>query len=1191
LKRTLLSACLMLSAPGLCLAQTTTSYEPLLKGLAWRSIGPAIMGGRIDDFAVVESNPSIVYVGTAAGGVFKSVNRGTTWQALFQDQNVSSIGDVTVAPSDPNTVWVGTGEANNRQSSSWGDGVYKSTDGGTTWTHMGLEKTHHIGRIVIDPRDPNIVCVAAGGDLWGPSKDRGLYRTTDGGKTWTQTLFVNEDTGCSDLVTDLTNPDTLYCSAYQRRRTAFGFNGGGLGSGIYKSTDGGATWKKCTSGLPTGPTGRIGLDIYRKNSKIVYACVENANGGVFRSEDGGETWKKMGTVSMSTNAYRPCYFSQIRVDPKDDQHIWMAAVNMGVSTDGGKTFRPVGPAIHADVHAIWIDPNNPSQALVGCDGGIQWTYDAGRTWDYMNVLALAQFYEVHYDMRKPYWVYGGLQDNGSWGSPSSTLTVRGPSNDEWINVGGGDGFYVQADPVDDKTIYSESQQGAVARLNVITGERKSIRPRPEPGEQPYRFDWNTPIYISTHDHNKIFVAGNRLFISNDRGDSWRHTDDLTTNSDRSKMTIMGVVPGKDTMATNDGQDSFGQIVTMNESPVKAGVLYVGTDDGNLQVSRDDGKTWKNVVANVGVPKGTYVTRVLASKFSEGRVYATFDGHRGSDFKPYVFVSEDFGATWKPIAANLPEGGTVKAVREDPYTPDLLFVGTERGLWISFDRGAGWVKAPSPLPTVPVNDIQVHPREHDLILGTHGRGVWVLDDITWMEQLAGKTSATNATLFDPRSAVEFRAANTKAVTGSRVFTSTNAPNGAILTYYLKSRPEGDVKITILDKTGKTVLRELTDLAAEPGLYRVSWDLRVAGQPTPAGPTRSARPTQTAAVTSQATNPTTTGATAPSTEANTAEGAANPGAGTGRRRQGGQPGQPGQAGQGAGQGAQGAGRGQGGGGRGQGGGGFGGRGFARGPRALPGTYLVRLTAGKEEITRQIVVEDDPRIVQTDRERKERFDLVMRVNGISATYNQARTALTSLKTQVTTLVGEKELAAAPQPVKDRVTALNKRISALQTQLAQGTKAAKAKEPEKAPADVSEKPTETTPGQATTPTPGEFGANAAPVQTNLLLLNNSLDSITEPPSKSVREQIETLRAEVSQVAREVAALQEREIPALNRELQSLKLKPLDAGKRVALVQTAKEMTVLAELTEEEIEAAGGDDADRDDDADKDKDADADKR
>ncbi|MCW3097533.1 MAG: glycosyl hydrolase, repeat, partial [Chthonomonadaceae bacterium] len=529
----------MLSAARFCVAQTTSPYEPLLKSLSWRNIGPAIMGGRIDDFAVVENNPSIVYVGTAAGGVFKSVNRGTTWESVFDNQTVSSIGDVTVAPSDPNVVWVGTGEANNRQSSSWGDGVYKSTDAGKTWTHMGLENTHHIGRIVIDPRDPNVVCVAAGGDLWGPSKDRGLYRTTDGGKTWTKTLFINEDTGCSDLVTDLTNPDIIYTSAYQRRRSAFGFNGGGPGSGIYKSTDGGATWKKCTNGLPTGDTGRIGLDIYRKDSNIVYACVENANGGVFRSEDKGETWKKMGTVSMSINAYRPCYFSQIRVDPKDDQHIWMAAVNMGVSTDGGKTFRPVGPAIHADVHAIWIDPNNPSQALVGCDGGIQWTYDSGRTWDYMNVLALAQFYEVHYDMRKPYWVYGGLQDNGSWACPSSTLTFRGPTNDEWINVGGGDGFYVQADPVDDKTIYSESQQGAVARLNVTTGERKSIRPRPEPGEQPYRFDWNTPILISMHDHNKIFVAGNRLFISTDRGDSWRRTDDLTTNIDRTKLPIMG----------------------------------------------------------------------------------------------------------------------------------------------------------------------------------------------------------------------------------------------------------------------------------------------------------------------------------------------------------------------------------------------------------------------------------------------------------------------------------------------------------------------------------------------------------------------------------------------------------------------------------------------------------------------------
>jgi photosystem II stability/assembly factor-like uncharacterized protein len=1171
LKRALLSvsACFLLSAARPGVAQTSSTYEPLLKSLSWRNIGPAIMGGRIDDFAVVESNPSILYVGTAAGGVFKSVNKGTTWEAVFDNQTVSSIGDVTVAPSDPNVVWVGTGEANNRQSSSWGDGVYKSTDAGKTWTHMGLENTHHIGRIVIDPRDPNVVCVAAGGDLWGPSKDRGLYRSTDGGKTWTQTLFVNEDTGCSDLVVDLNNPDILYTSAYQRRRTAFGFNGGGLNSGIYKSTDAGATWKKCTNGLPTGQTGRIGLDIYRKDSKIVYACVENANGGIFRSEDQGETWKKMGTVNMSINAYRPAYFSQIRVDPKDDQHIWMAGVNMGVSNDGGKTFRPVGPAIHADVHAIWIDPNNPSQALVGCDGGIQWTYDAGRTWDYMNVLALAQFYEVHYDMRKPYWVYGGLQDNGSWGAPSSTLTARGPSNDEWINVGGGDGFYVQADPMDDKTIYSESQQGAVARLNVRTGERKSIRPRPEPGEPPYRFDWNTPILISSHDHTKLFVAGNRLFISNDRGDSWRRTEDLTTNSDRTKMTIMGLVPGKETMATNDGQDSFGQIVTVTESPVKAGVIYVGTDDGNLQVSRDDGKTWKNVVGNVAVPKGTYVTRVLASRFAEGRVYATFDGHRGADFKPYVFVSEDFGATWKSVSANLPVGGAVKAVREDPHTPDLLFVGTERGLWISFDRGASWVKPPSPLPTVPVNDIQVHPREHDLILGTHGRGVWVLDDITWMEQLAGQTNAPNAMLFDPRATVQFRTANTKAVTGSRIFTSPNAPNAAMFTYYLKSRPDGDVKITILDKTGRTVLRELTDLSSDPGLYRVLWDTRIAGQPTAAGP---ARPVVRPATTSEAAvtyTPTATEGATPGAQAGggTAPGGANAprrAGQAGTRRQGGP-----------------AGAGQVGGGGGGGRGGFGG---PRGPRVLPGTYLVRLTAGKEEITKQIVVEDDPRIVMTDRDRKARYDMVLRVNGISANYNQARTTLTGLKTQFTTLAAAKELAAAPQPVKDHVATLNRRITALQTELAQGTKAPQPKDPGRTPVDAAEKPAETTPGQAATtpPTPGEFGPTIAPVQTNIFQVNNALDSITEPPSPAIRRQIETLNSQVSQVAREIAALQSREIPALNRDLEALKLKPIEAGQRIALVQTAKEMPVLVEMTEEEREAAGDDDADVDADEDK---------
>src|SRR5580658_1440634 len=596
-----------------------TNYDTALKNLKFRSIGPATMGGRTDDFAVVESDPRIIYAGAAAGGLFKTVNGGVTWTALFEDQANPSIGDIALAPSNPAILYVGTGEANNRQSSSWGDGVYKSMDGGTTWKHLGLAETHHIGRIAVHPTDPDTVYVAAMGDLWGPNKERGVFMSKDGGATWNQTLAINEDTGVSDIAIDSQSPNILYAAAYERRRTSFGYNGGGPGGGIYRSTDGGMHWTKLGTGgagrgLPTGDMGRCAVDIYRKNTNVVYVLIEHATaGGVYRSDDKGMTW----THQSDTNP-RPSYFSQIRVDPNNDLRLWMGGVNIYFSEDGGKTFsQDRFRDVHSDNHGIWIDPNNSDHVLSGNDGGIWETMDSGRNWRHIDNIAMGQFYEVSYDFQKPYHVCGGLQDNYSWCGPSSTAQSTGIGNTDWITVEGGDGFYNRIDPVDPNIIYAESQDGSLSRRDLKTSESKSIRPR-EINDQAdrYRFQWNSPLMISAFDHKTIYYGGNHLFKSIDRGDTWQVLgEDLTTNAKRDEMSILGrkIDRNGGVLSRDDGVADWPCITAIAESPVKQGVLWVGTDDGNLQVSRDDGKHWTNVVSHiVGLPKMIYVSRIEPS---------------------------------------------------------------------------------------------------------------------------------------------------------------------------------------------------------------------------------------------------------------------------------------------------------------------------------------------------------------------------------------------------------------------------------------------------------------------------------------------------------------------------------------------------------------------------------------------------
>ncbi|MBZ5626663.1 MAG: hypothetical protein LAQ69_49480 [Acidobacteriia bacterium] len=829
-----LSLVLFLSASAF--AQSGPKVD-MLKSLKFREIGPANMGGRIDDFAVVESNTNIVYTATASGGVWKTVNGGISWKPVFDDQAVSSIGDVTVSQSEPDVVWVGTGEANNRQSSSWGNGVYKSTDGGKTWSNMGLKETAHIPRIAIHPANANVVYVAAQGKLWGPNEERGVFKTTDGGKTWSKVLYINPDTGVNDLAMDPMNPDTLYASAYQRRRTAFGFNGGGPGSAIYRTTDGGATWKKLSNGLPKGDMGRIGLDVYRRNPNIVYATVESEESGIYRSEDKGENWVKM----SNTNA-RPMYFSQVRIDPNNDQRIWEAGVNMAYSEDGGKTFVTNRVTrIHVDFHAIWIDPANSDNMIAGCDGGIHFSRDGGRSWDAREQIAIGQFYEIAFDMAKPYKVCGGLQDNSSWCGPSATINVRGITNEDWYTVQGGDGFYAQVDPEEPWIVYAESQDGNVARRDLRTHEARDIRPREDDDKMArYRFQWNTPLLISKHDRKTIYYGGNFVFKSTDQGDNWKRiSPDLTSGVDRRTLSIMGKkVEDRTTLSRHDGVAAFPTITTLSESPVRAGVLWAGTDDGNLHVTRD-GETWKNVVANVpGVPKGTYVSRVLSSAFDPGTAYAAFDGHRSDDFNIYLYKTTDYGQTWKAITTGIPRnGGTLHVIREHPRNRDLLFAGGEFGLYVSFDRGENWQELKNNLPRVPVDDIAIHPRENDLILATHGRSVWILDSISALEQMTAKVADSNLQAFDVRPATLWRMARKRDFDAHDVFLGANPPNGAIIDFWTRTKPDlKDVNISILDAAGKT-LASVKPASVEAGVNRVVWGLRT-DRPVPPTPQEEA-----------------------------------------------------------------------------------------------------------------------------------------------------------------------------------------------------------------------------------------------------------------------------------------------------------------------------------------------------------------
>lgn len=840
-----------------------SSMEPM-GTLPLRSLGPALTSGRVVDLAIDPRNSSTWYVATASSGVWKTTNAGTTWTSLFDKEGSSSIGCVTLDPRDPQTVWVGSGENNSQRSVGFGDGVYRSRDGGKSWENLGLKASEHIGRILVDSRDSKVVYVAAQGPLWSAGGDRGLYKTTDGGKTWKAILSISEHTGISEVHQDPRNPDVLYAVAYQRRRHVWTLIDGGPESGIHKSTDGGQTWKRLAEGLPKSDMGRIGMALSPQDPDVLYATVEGTgkDGGFFRSTDGGSNWDRRS--DWVSNAAQ--YYQELFPDPNQPNRIYAMDTWLQVSEDGGKTWNRLGEKFkHVDNHAHWIDPANSEHMLSGCDGGIYETWDRGARWAYKANLPITQFYRVATDNARPFYnIYGGTQDNFSLGGPSRTRHRYGITNQDWFTTQYGDGFYTQVDPEDPNTIYSEAQYGALGRMDRRTGEITDIQPQPAPGEEPFRWNWDSPLLLSPHRSTRLYFAANRLFRTEDRGDSWTAVSpDLTRRIDRNSLKVMGKVWSVDAVAKNASTSPYGNIVALSESPKQEGLLYVGTDDGLLQVSEDGGKAWRKQEKFPGVPDLTYVSCLSASPHDSGTAYAAFNNHKQGDFKPYTLRSRDKGRTWESIASNLPGRGPVHVVREDPARAGLLYAGTEFGLFTSHDAGRSW-NPMKELPTTPVRDLAIQTREGDLVIGTFGRGFWVLDDLTALREAKPELLDQEAHLFGLRPALAYMPFSPLGFPGGifmgeSFFTAPNPPFGAVFTYHLKQglkgrkqqrqeqekeleksgkdlrfpswealraedrEPAPTVVLTITGADGK-VVRRLAGPSTK-GLHRLAWDLRL------------------------------------------------------------------------------------------------------------------------------------------------------------------------------------------------------------------------------------------------------------------------------------------------------------------------------------------------------------------------------
>jgi photosystem II stability/assembly factor-like uncharacterized protein len=811
----------LLAAPALAADAGVKITSDTFGGLQARALGPAVMSGRIAAIDAVANDPLTIYVGAASGGVWKSVDAGNTFKPIF-DEHTQSIGAVRVDPSNAKTVWVGTGESWTRNSVSVGTGVYKSTDGGDNWTAMGLKDSERIARIQVDSKASDTVYVCATGHLWNANEERGVYKTSDGGKTWTRVLFVDSDTGCADLTIDPQEPRILYAAMWQFRRYPDFFTSGGKGSAIYKSVDGGASWQKLTVGLPTGELGRIGIAVAPSRPSVVYAAVESKDSALYRSDDAGATWKQM---NASFNiGIRAFYFAHVVVDPQDFNTVYKPGLTTTISTDGGKTFTGTGfgGGPHGDHHALWINPKNTHEMLLGTDGGLYLSYDKAHHWVFAKNLPISQFYHVSYDMERPYNLYGGLQDNNTWTGPSES--IGGVENRDWMVIGGGDGFWAFADPRDADILYAESQGGEITRVQRSTGEVEAIQPvaAKARGEEELRFNWNTPIHLSPNEPGTLYIGAQVLFRSRDRGDSWeRISGDLTTDDPkRQRQKLSGGINVDNSTAENNAT-----IYSISESPKDRNVIWVGTDDGYLQVTRDGGKSWTNVTAQVpGVPAGTWVSRVDAGNFDAGTAFVTFDGHRTGDMKTYVFATADFGQTWSALAKPEIEG-YAWTIKQDLVNPSLLFLGTEFGLYLSLDSGQQWARFTGNLPKVAVHDITIHPREGDLILATHGRGIYILDDLTPIRALTTATMAQDVVLLPSRPTVrKIEATVGSGFTGDEEFVGNNPPEAAAITYWLKKRHLfGDLKIEVYDGAGKLV--SSVPGTKRVGINRVNWAMRL------------------------------------------------------------------------------------------------------------------------------------------------------------------------------------------------------------------------------------------------------------------------------------------------------------------------------------------------------------------------------
>lgn len=873
---TLIATLALTGFPNLALpAQETTTEKSAKKAktpkaiaaLKLRSIGPAITSGRISDIAIDPSDPNHWIIATSSGGVWQTHNAGTTFKPVFDSKGSYSIGCVTFDPSNPLNVWVGSGENNSQRSVSYGDGVYKSTDGGRSFKKVGLSESEHIARIVVDPRDSDRVFVASQGPLWRKGGDRGLYLTRDGGKSWQAVLQVDEHTGVNEVLMDPRDPDVLYVSTYQRRRHVYTLINGGPGGGVHKSTDGGKSWRKLGGGLPDGEVGRIGMALAPSDPDTVYAIFEakGSKSGFYRSTDGGARWKKMSSYLSGS----PQYYQEIYVDPKNPNRVYSMDTYMQVTEDGGATFKPVGEANkHVDNHSLWIDPSNTQNLLAGCDGGIYQSFDRGKTWRFFANLPITQFYRVAVDNDVPFYnVYGGTQDNFSMGGPSRTTSANGITNREWFMTRGGDGFETVVDPTDPDILYAESQYGGLVRYDRRTGETTDIKPRAGANDEPLRWNWNAPVIISPHLHTRLYFAANYLFRSDDRGNTWHKVGgNLTRQLNRNTFEVMDKVWNIDAIDKNRSTSVFGNIVSLCESPLHEGRLYVGTDDGLIQGTVDGGKTWQKRESFPGIPEMTYISALCASSHDKATVYATFDNHKRGDFKPYLQKSTDGGATWVSIAGDLPKRGSVHCLVEDHVKADLLFVGTEFGVFCTLDGGAQWHELSSGIPTIAVRDLEIQRRENDLVLATFGRGFYVLDDYSPLRGMEESKLTQNASLFPVKKAWLFvqrrpLGGRGKSFQGDGFFSLPNPAVGAVFTYHLsksfKTRkqlrvaaeasaskkgkqspyPKWDelraeerdtaarVFLTIRDSADQVVRR--IDGSKSPGLHRTTWDLRHAG----------------------------------------------------------------------------------------------------------------------------------------------------------------------------------------------------------------------------------------------------------------------------------------------------------------------------------------------------------------------------